>query len=673
MDQSLSRLKAVDFMENVTSSQQRDSQTDAATIISVNQLSKSYGKWFKKVSAINNISFSVKKGEIYGLIGADGAGKTSILQILAGVLSANDGQASICGNDVIHHPESVKSIIGYMPQGLGLNLYDTLTVSENIEFFRELRKVPDDKFLKNRDSLLSMTRLQPFLNRPAENLSGGMRQKLALICTLIHLPDILLLDEPTTGVDPISRRDFWTIIHELVSTRQVTVLLTTSYMDEAERCHQVGLMHEGSFIANGKPDELITSLPGHLYAVDGAPLPEILSALRSWSGAESVALFGSKVHVLLSNNDSSFLRDRLTNKGVVTAQLQLIDAGLEDVFVHQLYSRKKESESSIASDLIDTASPTNDKAEKPIEIHALNKSFGHFNAVTDVSFSVNRGEIFGLLGPNGAGKTTLIKMLCGLLPASKGEATVAGYCIDKNRDEIRSHIGYVAQRFSLYRDLSVKANLELYAGLYSLSKQQIQTRIPTLLAQLNLEQFANRKAQSLPIGLRQRLALACALLHNPSLLFLDEPTSGVDPIARRQFWDIVHLLAQQSGVSVLVSTHYMDEAEHCDRLGLMQQGKLIALDTPLKLKQQAKEKSGSLIQVKARNFSQAYTLLHHKFSNAMLYGRHIQWQSKKPELDIQLALLLLNNSGIEAKINQQELSMEETFASFINVTGHTND
>jgi ABC-2 type transport system ATP-binding protein len=632
-------------------------------VIRVAGLHKQYSRG--KVHAVRGVSFDVHRGRVLGLIGPDGAGKTSIIQILAGVLSANDGSASIAGIDVRRQPERVKPLIGYMPQGLGLNLYDSLSVAENIEFFRALRQVPDAEYRENRARLLAMTRLAPFLDRPAGKLSGGMRQKLALICTLIHLPDILLLDEPTTGVDPLSRRDFWTIIHDLVTRRGVTVLLSTAYMDEAERCHHVLLMHQGEVITEGAPDALAAALPGRLVAIDGAPPPNVARAAASWPEAESVALYGAETHVLL-RDPATDVGARLAAAGFTRAQAHDIPANLEDVFVHRLVERQTTAPAENAR-LTAPAGGRAAHAAAPVHTHDLTRRFDSFVAVDQVSLDVQAGEIFGLLGPNGAGKTTLLKMLCGLLAPSDGQATVTGLDLAQPaaRRQLRDRIGYMSQRFSLYRDLAVTANLELYAGLYSLPRARRRARIQTLLAELRLADYAERRTQALPLGLRQRLALAAALLHEPQLLFLDEPTSGVDPVARRQFWDIVHSLAREQGITVLVSTHYMDEAEHCDRLALMHQGRLAAVGSPTELKVRATGAGGPAVVVTARAFERAYPLLSERFPGAMLYGRRIQWQSREADADVTTAEALLRAAGIEAAVNAQPLTMEEAFIYFI--------
>jgi len=573
-------------------------------VIEARGLTRTYARG--RIRAVTDVSFGVDRGEVFGLIGPDGAGKTSVLQILAGVLRAHGGAATVAGIDVLRDPEAVKDRIGYMPQGLGLNLYDTLTVAENIEFFRDLRRVPRARYQDNRDRLLHMTRLGSFLDRPAGKLSGGMRQKLALICTLIHLPDVLLLDEPTTGVDPISRRDFWTIVHTLVVSRGVTVMLTTSYMDEAERCHRVSLMHAGRFVAAGTPEELTRSLDG--------------GTRRS----------------------------------------------LEDVFVHHL---TRDTPAPAPAPLASSTSPGGVDGVSTMRAERLTCRFGDFTAVDEVSLEVRAGEIVGLLGPNGAGKTTFIRMLCGLQVPTAGTAVVAGHDVRRERARVRASIGYMSQRFSLYRDQTVRENLRLSAGLYSLDPGVATRRIDALLPSLGLADVVDRVPLALPLGLRQRLALACAILHDPRVLFLDEPTAGVDPLARRQFWDLVHNLAHQRGVGVLVSTHYMDEATHCDRLGFMHQGRLVGLGSPDELTKQAEQAGGPMVAVESPEFARAFVLVRERIPGSMLYGRRIRWQSRRPDEDAREVTAALAAAGLAAQAEIQPLSMEDTFVSVLHGAG----
>lgn len=565
-------------------------KTTIATVIKVENLCKSY----KKIKAVDNVSFSVDKGEVFGLIGPDGAGKTSIIQILAGVLRADSGKAFVNNIDVTKNPEKIKAIIGYMPQGLGLNLYDSLSIEENIEFFRRLRLIPDDVFEENKRTLLEITRLTPFLKRQARALSGGMRQKLALVCTLLHLPDIILLDEPTTGVDPLSRQDFWNIIHGLVRRRGVTVLLTTSYMDEAERCHKVALMYEGKILLHGKPEEL---------------------------------------------------------------------GNLEEVFIEKVTGARQKTPQVKARY---SSEPKVKAVEKSvnsiISCNSVTKRFGKFTAVDSINLEVKRGKILGLLGPNGAGKTTLIKMMCGLLEPTEGDIKVAGYNVKKQKSKVWNIIGYMSQRFSLYRDLTVIENMKLYAGLYSVKKNNFTE----VIEMLGLKGFENRLTKDLPLGIRQRVALACALLHDPSVLFLDEPTSGVDPVARRSFWNIIFELSREKNVTVIVSTHYMDEAENCDILCLMHRGRIIAEGSPEELKKNSEKLAGSLIQIKSKNFMEAYDLLISNFKEISIYGSKIFIRSFEPDSTQQKINEILKNAGFtQFEITINPVPLQEAFVDYI--------
>lgn len=556
------------------------------TVIQVESLTKNY----KKIKALEKVSFSVKKGEVFGLIGPDGAGKTSVIQTLAGVLKPDSGKAFINNIDVSKEPEKTKKIIGYMPQGLGLNLYDSLSIEENIEFFKGLRLIDDDLFEKNKGILLDMTRLTPFLKRQARALSGGMRQKLALVCTLLHLPDVILLDEPTTGVDPLSRQDFWSIIHGLVRDREVTVLLTTSYMDEAERCHRIALMHEGRILLEGRPEEL-----GNLEEV-----------------------FIERV-ISFSSSDTLKIRD--------------------------ISKETKNLNTSIA-----------------ISCQSVTRVFGKFKAVDSVTFDVKKGEILGLLGPNGAGKTTLIKIMCGLLEPSDGKIIINGFDVHREKKRVWSTIGYMSQRFSLYRDLKVIENMKLYAGLYSVKNKNFRE----IIEMLGLEGFEQRMTKDLPLGIRQRVALACALLHEPPVIFLDEPTSGVDPIARKNFWRIIFNLSRQKGVTVIVSTHYMDEAENCDRLCLMHHGRLITIGTPEEIKKGSEKISGSLIQLKSKNFHQVYDLIVKEFKNISIYGSKVFIRSFEPDGTIMKIDELLKKAGIrDYEIDKTTIPLQEAFVDYI--------
>jgi len=623
-------------------------------IIDVRDLCRSYGRGGKKVEAVRQVSLQVERGEIFGLIGPDGAGKTSIIQILAGVLRADHGSAVVDGVDVNRNPEDVKGRIGYMPQGLGVNLYESLSVAENIEFFRDLRKLPSEIYERNRADLLNMTRLAPFVNRRAGNLSGGMRQKLALICTLIHLPDLILLDEPTTGVDPISRQEFWQIIRRLVEERRVTVLLSTSYMDEAERCHRIGLLHSGSILWQGTPGEIKDKAEGKYAKITAEPQAAALEVLRGRDDVLSTEVFGEEIHARY-DGDLHVIEAQLTAQSIRIRSSEPLQPTLEDVFLQFLTSGKQRTPKM-------SVAPSGRTSPVAIECGDVTRRFGAFVAVDNVELHVERGEIFGLLGPNGAGKTTLIKMMCGLLQPTAGAIRVVGLDIRNDKERIWTQIGYMSQQFSLYRDLSVRQNLRLYSDLYGVRNMNLSN----MTSSLGLEPFQSRLAGDLPAGLRQRLSLLCAVLHGPPVLFLDEPTSGVDPLARRTFWDLIHSLAKESSVTVLISTHYMDEATHCDRLGLMNQGRLIAVDSPAGLKQTSEQRSGKMLSVQTQQLRVAFDGLTSAYPDAVLYGDSIHLRSSDVAHDERKIASILNRIGIsDARVAAAPLSMDETFIDFI--------
>lgn len=551
-------------------------------VIKVEELSKSYGQ----IQAVKKVSFKVHKGEVFGLIGPDGAGKTSVIQILAGVASFSSGKAYINNLEVSKEAERVKEIIGYMPQGLGVNLYDNLTVEENINFFQSLRLIPWSVFEKNKEILLEITKLKPFLKKQVKTLSGGMRQKLALICTLLHLPDILLLDEPTTGVDPLSRQDFWKIIHNLVKEREITVLLTTSYMDEAERCHKIALMHEGRILLEEYPEKIFN---------------------------------------------------------------------LEEIFIEKITGQKGEKK------IFRPGFSKNGKTSVVV-CEGVSKFFGDFKAVDKVSLEVKEGEILGLLGPNGAGKTTLIKMMCGLLEPSEGRIYIHRYEVHRERAKVWATIGYMSQKFSLYRDLTVLENMKLYAGLYEVKNLSFKE----ILESLGLKEFENRLVRDLPFGIRQRVALACALLHQPKVVFLDEPTSGVDPVARRNFWEIIYEISRQKGITVIISTHYMDEAENCDRIVLMNRGKLIALGTPEEIKKESERFSGFLVEVKTPEYKKALDLLSQNFPEISIYGKRLFIRTFKVRDTENQVRAIFKTYGLPLEeIRPAAIPLQEAFVDYI--------
>jgi ABC-2 type transport system ATP-binding protein len=623
---------------------------DASPVIDAVDLWRSHGRRSRRIEAVRGVSFQARRGEIVGLIGPDGAGKTSVIQMLAGVLAIHKGAATVDGIDVTSDPEAVKAHVGYMPQGLGVNLYENLTAAENIDFFRDLRGLPDELYRRNRAELLRMTRLEPFMTRRARELSGGMRQKLALICALIHLPDVLLLDEPTTGVDPISRQDFWQIIRRIVQERKVTVLLSTSYMDEAERCHHVGLMHAGKLIEQGVPEDLTGRVVGRHARIVAEPQRQAVRILRGRQDVLSTEVFGNELRIRVAG-DLEDIRSVLLSQGIDVREAEERRPRLEDLFLQLLAPGKPETASL-------NARPHHRAETSMVQTQAATRRFGRFVAVDAVTVDIDRGEIFGLLGPNGAGKTTLIKMMCGLQLPTSGVIRVAGFDIRTQREQVWPRIGYMSQQFSLYGDLTVAQNLRLQSDLYDVSP----ARSAPMMDALGLVAYRSHLVRDLPPGLRQRLSLLCAVLHDPPVLFLDEPTSGVDPVARRTFWDLIYELSRESGVTVLVSTHYMDEAGHCDRLGLMNRGRLVAVDTPANLKATSEKRSGKLLAVHVRDFHDVFDAVRSSFPGAFLHGDRIHLRSVTPEFDRQRLQGLLAGAGVtDAAISEPPLSMDDAF------------
>lgn len=466
--------------------------------IEVNNISKHYGK----VKALQNVSFSVEEGEIFGLIGPDGAGKTSMYRILCSLLLPNEGSASVCGYDVVNGMKEVRKRVGYMPGRF--SLYQDLTVEENLKFFATLFNTTVEE---NYDSIKAIySQIERFKNRRAGALSGGMKQKLALCCALVHKPQVLFLDEPTTGVDPVSRKEFWEILAHL-KERNITIIASTPYIDEVQKCERVGFLSDGILKGIGTPDTILDTF--------------------------------------------------------------------KDVFNPPPIEHKQRDD-------------TEKEAENVIEVEHLVKAFGSFHAVDDISFTVKKGEIFGFLGANGAGKTTAMHMLTGLNQPTSGTGRVVGFDIRTQYEQIKQHIGYMSQKFSLYEDLTVAENIRLFAGIYGMQDDDIRHKTDDLLLRLQFSEHRNSLVSELPLGWKQKLAFSVSIFHNPGIVFLDEPTGGVDPATRRQFWELIYDAAER-GITVFVTTHYMDEAEYCDRISIMVDGKIKALGTPDELKRKLKQ------------------------------------------------------------------------------------
>lgn len=469
---------------------------------------KDLTKNFNSTTAINNLSLEIEKGKITGLIGADGAGKTTLIRLVTGLLLPDSGEISTLGFNPSVQKSLLNPKIGYMPQKFGL--YEDLTVIENLHLYADLKEVPHDF-----DKLLVFTSLKPFQERLAGALSGGMKQKLGLACTLLDSPDFLVLDEPSVGVDPISRRDLMKMVRDLI-TPETTVLWSTAYLDEAHSFDTAVVLDKGQVIYNGNPHEL----------------------------AEAPQEFENKVIELMGG-----------------------------------YKKEK---SLIAESYV----PHKTDIECTVEADKLEKKYGSFYAVKNNTFCIRRGEIFGLLGPNGAGKSTSFKMMCGLAKPTSGTARLMGVDIIQNPEKARANLGYMAQKFSLYGSLTVRQNLEFFAAAYGIEFSERKKRVEEIINVFGFSDIQEQKSEDLPLGFKQRLSMACALIHNPPILFLDEPTSGVDVITRRDFWNHITSLAKK-GVTILVTTHFMDEAEYCDRISLFYKGEAIAIGTPADLKQKA--------------------------------------------------------------------------------------
>jgi len=493
-------------------------------IVSVTNLSRRFGP----LIAVDSLSLAIPAGELFGLVGSDGAGKTTTLRMLAGILDPHGGEVRVLGREFPAGAEQVKEEIGYMSQRFGL--YPDLTVAENIAFYADIFGVTGEELRERNQRLLAFSGLAPFAGRLAGRLSGGMKQKLGLCCALIHKPRLLLLDEPTNGVDPVSRRDFWRILREL-HAEGVTIVVATAYLDEASRCDRVGLIHGGRLIACDTPAGLTgngaTTLEDLVIGrISGDELPPFAKG-----GQGGISTEGREANP----PQSPFLK------------------GGGD--------------------------------ETAVSLTNLTKRFGTFTAVDGVSMMVPRGQIFGFLGPNGAGKSTTIRMLCGILSPTSGSGNVAGFDIATQPERIKENIGYMSQRFSLYEDLTVEENIAFYGGIYRIPAPRLKERTEWVIGMAGLTERRHSPAGELSGGWRQRLALGCAILHEPAIIFLDEPTSGVDPLSRRSFWGLIRSLAA-GGVTVFVTTHYMDEAEFCDRLALIYRGELVATGTPEELKRE---------------------------------------------------------------------------------------
>ena len=592
--------------------------------------------------ALDRVSLSVTRGQLTALVGPDGAGKTTLMRMMAGLLAPDEGSLHVLGLDVTRNAQAVQDRISYMPQRFGL--YEDLSVQENLDLYADLHGVPQAVRRERFARLMAMTDLARFTARPAGKLSGGMKQKLGLACTLVRSPELLLLDEPSVGVDPLSRRDLWEILLQLVRDEQLSVVVSTAYMDEAERCAHVHVMNAGQVLANGTPQALAQRAQGLTFVAmpPGGMAARMLQArlLDAASAVVDAVPRGGQVRFIRRPDvDEAALRPLLEN-----VEVHPRPAELEDAFMLMLRQHAEATGGQSSSEELSAAGadrtlhgswndaltapapdgqrpaavtqqdltavfpplnegaeasrrdasgvssessaalPVTDHAEPVIVVRDLVRRFGDFTAVASTSFEVRRGEIFGLLGPNGAGKTTTFRMLCGLLPATSGSLQVAGANLRVAPARARARIGYVAQKFSLYATLTVRENLAFYGAAYGLHGRQLTERMQAMLKRFDLDPEA--ESGLLPAGYRQRLAMAAGLIHAPDILFLDEPTSGIDPLARRAFWRTITALSAQ-GVTIVITTHFMEEAEYCDRIAIQDAGRMLALGTPHEVRELA--------------------------------------------------------------------------------------
>jgi ABC-2 type transport system ATP-binding protein len=529
--------------------------------------------------AVARLDAEIRAGGVTGLVGPDGAGKTTLMRMLAGLLRPDEGQAEVLGLDPIADDNALHALLGYMPQKFGL--YEDLTVMENLTLYADLRSVTGEARIATFERLLEFTALGPFTDRLAGKLSGGMKQKLGLACTLVGTPKVLLLDEPGVGVDPISRRELWQMVHELAGDGML-ILWSTSYLDEAEQCRSVLLMNEGELLFQGAPTELTRQMAGRSFLATSPTIHNraLLQQALKLPQVSDAMIQGRSVRLILTrDSDPAQLR---AAPGLADLVLRDTAPRFEDAFI-DLLGGAGTSESPLGA-ILHTVE--GNPEETVIEARQLTKKFGDFAATDRVDFTVQRGEIFGLLGPNGAGKSTTFKMMCGLLTPTAGKALVLDLDLKTSSGKARQHLGYMAQKFSLYGNLTVAQNLRFFSGVYGLRGRAQNDKIARMSKAFGLDTIADQPTDALPLGFKQRLALVCALMHDPDILFLDEPTSGVDPLTRREFWLHINSMVEK-GVTVMVTTHFMDEAEYCDRIGLVYHGKLIASGTPDDLKAQA--------------------------------------------------------------------------------------
>jgi ABC-2 type transport system ATP-binding protein len=624
--------------------------------IRLRNLWKRYGS----IEAVRGINLEVGDGEIFGLIGPDGAGKTSIFQIIAGVMEATAGTAEVFGLPA----REARSQTGYLTQAF--SLYPDLTVMENIRYIGDLRRVPPDEISRRGHRYLQMFDMDRFANRLAGRLSGGMKQKLALACALVPQPRVLLLDEPTTGVDPVSRREFWDTLTHLAA-QGLTVLVATPYLDEAERCHRVVLVHRGETQQMGTPAELRASVHAKRLEIRTPNLAQAEQALSPLSGSRDgivdIQRFGDRLDVLVRSPEEAkaTLEERMGAVGLAIEEMRTDEPTLENTFVLRLRNLGQEVQQ---DPFPGRQNYENLRGQIAIGAVDISKQFGTFSAVKNLNLQVRYGEIYGLLGANGAGKTTTIKMLCGLLEPTRGRVQLAGEH-DMRSESVRQQIGYMSQKFSLYDDLSIEENLDFFAGVYGVPELEREEKKKWVLSFSGLEGKQHQVTASLPGGWKQRVAFGAAIMHEPSVLFLDEPTSGVDPLARRAFWRMINRLAD-TGTAVLVTTHYLEESEQCNRLGLMAAGELVAEGSPSEIKGR---QAGHLLEFIVDQPQRAADLLKHDGETwrvSLFADRLHVITEENVERGKQETAKKLEANGVRViNVREGRFSMEDVFSSIV--------
>jgi ABC-2 type transport system ATP-binding protein len=626
-----------------------------ASAVYAGGLTKNYGS----VEAVRGLNLDIAPGEIFGLIGPDGAGKTTTFQILGGLMQPTAGEIRMLGRT----PREARSDVGYLTQAF--SLYPDLTVQENIDYVGELRRVPPREIRTRGLRYLEMFDMHRFTDRLAGRLSGGMKQKLALACALVAQPKILLLDEPTTGVDPVSRREFWDTLAHLVADG-LTIVVATPYLDEAERCHRVALMHLGRIHESGTPAELRNNLQMKRLEVWTDNLSEAEDLLTGGASDEiaDVQRFGDRLDVMSHDAEAgrAAVERRLGDAGVHVTKIHVGEPTLENTFVARLRALGQE----MHAPAFPGRHPHRDIAgDTAIRAANLCKRFGEFTAVNRVSVEIPYGEIYGLLGANGAGKTTTIKMLCGLLEPTSGEMMLAGERGSLRSTALRQRIGYMSQKFSLYDDMSIEENLDFFAGVYGVPEQEREEKKRWVLSFAGLEGKEAQLTGSLPGGWKQRVAFGAAILHEPSVLFLDEPTSGVDPLARRAFWRMINRLAD-AGTAILVTTHYLEEAEQCNRLGFMVAGEIVAEGTPGGVKS---EQGGHLLEFIVDQPQKAADTLKSDTERwrVSLFGDRLHVVTGDDvEREKQQTIDKLAQAGVEVRhVEEQTYSLEDVFIAVV--------